>query len=445
MGFSELQSAAFKTRAGIDIARDPDALYAAALGAIHVSPEIKALFSPLAHDVFTMAYGAASQMGGEAISELGSAVLSEAGALIGQETLTAVSGIASNVASMIGEAMPIISMAVNMFFTAYSIGAENKAMQRQANAQVCHDFLNPVIGSGEGGALEPADLFAPLPSIWALPAPNRKFQWYRPASALGACLVAITEDTEINFGPSGPTAAQGYPPGSGNDFNLLHTPLALDATLKGAFIIASTQTLDPNAIFARSQTFGINAKRRAVYNSLRMAIGSHSKQDRGGHALFALYLDMLDQDLQAGHFSGMGTPTFEWAFYLLTHWADNFSTGAVHVADPEASVADGSIALVPCSVTTFATFAQQIGSMIQSWHQQKETMPSDARGIVPFLHYMDRPSEGASYEQNRAAILKTHMTPASKYNLVRLMQDRIDRGHAAAKARADYQNKLKGK
>ena len=301
------------------LARDPDALYASALGAIHLSPEVQAVFSPMAKTVFDMGYKIASSALGGAINSLGAAMLTELAALVGPQTAQLAAGIAGGVATAVGEAIPLINVVVNMVMIAASIGQAQTSASEASEAASLKDFLDGFkqAGSGEGGKILPADLFAPRPFIWTVPdVAQRPLFWYRPAHPVGAALVAVTEDGNL-----WPVA----------ESNLMHTREAWDKAVDRIRSDAQHEIersksgrndrWDDTAESKQSRLVdavnesntGISSERKEIYRTLRMAIGSHSRDDYGGQALFSLYMTLLCDDLNHGRLNK------KFMIFLLQH------------------------------------------------------------------------------------------------------------------------------
>lgn len=421
------------------MATNSDALYATALGQVDLDPSIKAILSPIGQAVFATAYQAIENLAGAAIGELGAAVEAGASALIGAKTLAAVEGGVGAASSAVGTAMPLLQAVVGFVLDVVKFYGSAEAAGQEHAANVAHDFLlmQNAPGSGENGLVTPADLFAPLikPIRAGQAYPFKPSDFAVPARPLGAVLVAITEDRDLDFAPqnfdddgtTGPTkpmeelerdntihgqTAHGGPfslrqasaywsDGSdgtapwhraGWDKSSHHWSEVLDGprfdnrddfwsygpSSRADYVrklrqATLTEILGSSEAVDAENNIGIPRERRRIYQLLRRAIGSHSESDLHGSALWSLYMDMLADDFDAGRM------TRGYAVYLLTHQYDVRLPG-MNATDPELNkdvyTPDGFWPDMPLPRETFDLFVGQILQMIAKWKTVRATKPA---------------------------------------------------------------------
>lgn len=406
------------------MARNPDALYASALGALHLSPEITAVFSPIAKAVFDVGYSVASKMAGDAMSQLGKAMLSTAIEVVGKDATKMAVNIASDVAGAVAGAIPILSTMINLCMIAGGIGAAETAAAEAYQHKAVEDFLAgaKMPGSGKGGYVMPADLFAPYTELWTIGTPEgRAFQWYRPYHPIGACLVALTEDAQL-WGKMTTGADGAY------DNNLMHTRDALALASQRWAVGRWAEHLglaDPNGDVHGSDEHpglapGIPVARREAYRALRMAIGSHSEGDKHGEALFTLYMDMLAEDFAAGRL------TSGWFLFLLTHvyvLSDRepaWIAADTLVTDLPSDQQGDFRPLAPCSMVQFSAIVSQITDMVAAYEKHKNAKrPLDLHlhlpaALVLLAEARSRPSQ---------ALTNSAYSPASRLAVLRYLAE----------------------
>jgi hypothetical protein len=380
------------------IARNSDALTAAAFGAVNASPEVKAILGPIAKSVFDAGYKIVSSQA----SALEGALVGTLSSIVGEQAIESAIGIAGDVASAAGDLAPVVSTIVSLVSAFNQIAQANEDQAKADQNSSLVDFLRQTTGSGTNDEVTPADLFNPRPETWSLPLAQQAATWYRPNSPLGACLVALTEDADMwGFDPS----PQDWftikdIPMQWVDNNLLHPRVALDAAIATERALAR-EVNDPNFgtfqgiakpgglsdfdreehdLYANDLSVGIDsASRRDAYRALRMAIGSHSTLDQHGDALFSIYMSMLSDDVRRGHLN-LGWMKFQLGMVFVFDY-DNPSNPRKYITtdtlrsdlsgggatDTAGGQAANFIPGAPLSYDQCGVFANQILAMVAAW------------------------------------------------------------------------------
>lgn len=288
------------------LARDPNALYAAAIGAIHLSPSIQAVLSPAGKQIFDRVYSAAStatqltDVGATALGALGSAAISGAIEIVGPLVVAEIGNVVGAIASGVGDAIPVVNLYVGLVQVLEAL--PHATGSADTTVSDCADFwfarpghsgpADPVTGTT---ATTPADVFAsgdaPFeidPTTNAI-SPIRTLR--RPDSALGACLAAITEcdDRPTSVAQDNALFAQGYE--SMDEFVRLgwHSQRSFEGLMPSEL---------KRLLIADSMNVYMPRDHQAIYRALRHAIASNAADH--GVIGWALWWDFFCADLDAG-------------------------------------------------------------------------------------------------------------------------------------------------
>lgn len=345
-------------------ATDPDALYSVAIAQLGLSPAITAALSPIGQQVFEVAEGVVSNIAGAAAGELADAILNEVSAIIGDDTLAAVEGVVSGIASEI-DAIPVVGSIVSFVLSFVSAVEADRAASTAAGEAQCQAVLSRyVIGSGYGGEVTPADIFAPDPTLTAQQIASATTgavlasdadvwgYWGMPNSALGIAFAAITED-------GGP---MGAPNGFQGDDTIHHADEVLAEALPNKYM-----SYEPS-----ESSVGIPKDRRTVYKALRTAMGSQNTDK--GKALWPIYLDMLSADWDV-HMTG------GYANYMISHfWNDG--THEIVESSAEFGWCGSNPQVVCCSAVEWTPIINQIAKIVAAWRSARVAAHFGTAGVL---------------------------------------------------------------
>lgn len=362
-------------------ATDPDALYAAAIGQLGLSPAITAALSPLGQEVFKVAEGVVSNLAGDAAGQLATALLGEVEDIIGPETLAAVEGVVGDIAGEIGS-IPVVGQVVSFIMSFVSAVEADRAAAEQSGEAQCQAVLGRyVVGSDYGGKVTPADIFAPDPTMVAaqLAAISDPLNAHHsdvdvfgypgiPNSALGIAFAAITEDG----GPGLSTSGNGFL----WDDTIHHADEVLHALLPNQY-----KTYIPY-----ESSVGIHKDRRTVYKALRTAMGSQNSDK--GKALWPIYLDMLAEDWGVHMTAG-------YAAYMISHFWDDGEKQIVESAAKYGWCASNP-QIVCCSQDEWTPVITQIANIVESWKTARNQHPA-------MMHFTFSPDVVAKIKAQAAA------------------------------------------
>lgn len=266
-----------------------------ALGVVIKDPQAMAALSPTVRLGVTIAKVAISELSS---AEGGSSLLPAAVMAFINDVSNTAATISSEVGqalSSVGDALPIIGAAISMFSSAEELISQQKQAVMQNLAAGCANSYVPVLGTGRGKKIMPADIFV---SSWAG----------------GKAAVTVA-------GPGGKTflvspAVAGFP-----------VPTGL-----GEALIAMTECIDnvPGRGMG-SPNMGVPAARRALFRQIRKAIEAsavHPELTDGGASLWPIYLDLLRSEFDAGHL------TSNYAAYLWVLSGQSIGPGAAQPGGP---------------------------------------------------------------------------------------------------------------
>lgn len=276
------------------VSTDPDALYSIALSKVNrdTPPEL----SDVSKKILDAGIKIVGDAIGPALNKLSGEALGTILSAIPSQTLNQMIGIVGAVASAVESMVPMIGMVVNFFTAGFSSAqafAASQASQWDAQAR---EVLNRPTPGSFGGLITPADIFANDPNF--IPGnPNYAAKFlsggydYMPSTPFGILLAAITEDAGI-YGWA--------------DSNLHHLSDWVDRS-KNWYL----QHLHFLGMDGQGYNVGIPKNRRAIYQSLRRAMGSYNSDQ--GKSLWPIYMDMLAADFKSGAL------TSDYATWLVTH------------------------------------------------------------------------------------------------------------------------------
>jgi hypothetical protein len=380
-------------------AQNPDALYAAALGTISNTPEMKALLSPVGQQILGIGEQFISSSGiGASIEQMGQLILGELVDLLPKEVTDLVNSVEGAVSSIAveAEANPVIGFAVGTVLEIFQEYESSVSAQEASDADICSKILSrPIRGSGPAPtyAPYPSDIFNPEPywipkSSWV----SAPFSGYppivgyplMPGTGLGTVLAAITEDMHSDLAIRSPLTwvlgmgtTSGGPPtiansggviGAGDqqtlyDSNLHHAPDVMRLSLSTGYTPYSLPLryrLNQSAL-ASEQGVGLSDAQRRAFQLLRLAIGS-SNSDHG-KSLMPLYMDLLDgvwgKQLTGGY-----------AYFLLTMVVNFDKGGIVSLAESE-TAGLAPFGVVVCQDSQWLPFINAIDNMVHAWRAAK--------------------------------------------------------------------------
>lgn len=340
---------------------DPNALYAAAYKAANV-PSVTNVLGPIAKPYLDAGVKALGTLAAEELESLTSAVeeeLSELAPEVAQAASELVSEVASGVSSIADE-IPAIGMVINDIALIVQASQPSPVDLAKYAAEAHEALSEPVLGTGPGNIVTPADIFEPDPT-----ATGGYYSGFNyPRSSLGRFLVAVTE------------ADEDYPITKDNDTNLqnLENDAPLRHTGAGYHTVAAKVT--PGA--------GIPVDTRRVLASLRRAMASQNTDK--GSALWPIYLSVLSDARKKGQLTeGFATsiPSFYWrAPTVFGAYGGDFGvvTDEPHGSNPEGDGSPGPYA----GPAAWAPYAKQLWAILDAW-DGKQSTPL-AKKAVPHIH-----------------------------------------------------------
>lgn len=420
-----VQATAAQAKSDLALAESPDALYAAAFSALHASPAVASLLSPMTRPIFAAAYSVVSEEASGIVSDLGAAALAGTVAVFGEDAVSAVQGVAGAVASGVGDALPVI----NIFVSIVEILNALPHAQGSPNddATTCTIFWNSMPGrSGPSDpttgvtATTPSDIFAsaepalrfvagrsldalqahgvPLGPLAVAPpdyfdepmrgkALHQALSMRSPNNALGACLAAITEyDPALPDAPGDPeygdSTADGASGPSGPNSVTQNGFHNRTIALGGAAHEYPIWHL--SAWMAEGQpSVGIPSSHVPIYAALRRAIASNGP-DRGV-VPWALYMDLLTSDFDAGHLTqGYVAHLLAMHYFYAAHAPSDIALGGNFYGGYSA-----------CGIAPPALMAEQIVALVAAWKKTRAHIQAvQAASLAGTLTTLGRPLAG---------------------------------------------------
>lgn len=363
--------------------QDPNALYTAAIANLHGQPEIVQSLGPVAGAVFNAARDEVFKIGAELAQDIGASIAGEIASVIGPAVTAEIAGVVVDVVGVVADLLPVIQMLGAIINIAEQITADNNAKNQAVFAAEATNALSrPVIGSGFGGQILPADIFAPDPD------PNPPFVGSGIYSSLGLAFASATESI-----PTDPNAIYDAP--------LLHADEALVSALplfwKGG---------NPG-----DSRVGIPLPVRRQLELLRRAMGSHAGD--GGASLMPLYLQILTNEFDLGRLTMGYAACLTATYYRDQRIYDRFGPPFGVVIDtPVGSNPRGDGSPGPFAALGFMPLVQQIGAMCNRWRQVRsdpKMIAAAAQGPkLMQLHIKPKPSPRRLALQLDAAGLLAH-------------------------------------